>query len=90
QRLSDYLARQLEGFRPPLHARQFKGGQSNPTFLLESANARYVMRKKPPGNLLPSAHMVEREYKATLALSTTEVPVVRPRLLCEDTSIIGT
>jgi aminoglycoside phosphotransferase (APT) family kinase protein len=89
-RLSAYLAKHLEGFRPPLRVQQFRGGQSNPTFLLESGDARYVLRKKPSGNLLPSAHMIEREYRVTHALSATGVPVVRQRLLCEDASIVGT
>jgi aminoglycoside phosphotransferase (APT) family kinase protein len=89
-RLSAYLAKHLEGFSPPLRVRQFRGGQSNPTFLLETGDERYVLRKKPDGNLLPSAHMIEREYRVTHALSTTDVPVVRQRLLCEDASIIGT
>ena len=90
ERLRDYLALNLEGFRAPLRVQQFRGGQSNPTFLLETGNARYVMRKKPGGNLLPSAHMIEREYQVTRALSGTDVPVIRPQLLCEDSSIIGT
>jgi aminoglycoside phosphotransferase (APT) family kinase protein len=89
-RLSAYLAKHLEGFRPPLRVRQFRGGQSNPTFLLEAGDARYVLRKKPNGDLLPSAHMIEREYRITHALSTTGVPVVRQRLLCEDAGIVGT
>jgi aminoglycoside phosphotransferase (APT) family kinase protein len=90
ERLSAYLAKHLERFRPPLHVRQFRGGQSNPTFLLETGDARYVLRKKPSGDLLPSAHMIEREFRVTHALSATGVPVVRQLLLCEDTSIIGT
>ena len=90
ERLCDYLARNLGGFRAPLRVQQFRGGQSNPTFLLETGNARYVMRKKPRGDLLPSAHMVEREYQVTRALSDTDVPVIRPRLLCEDSKIVGT
>ena len=90
ERLSAYLAKHLEGFHAPLRVQQFRGGQSNPTFLLETGNARYVLRKKPSGNLLPSAHMIEREYRVTHALSATGVPVVRQRLLCEDTSVIGT
>jgi aminoglycoside phosphotransferase (APT) family kinase protein len=89
-RLSEFLANHLEGFRLPLHVRQFRGGQSNPTFLLETGDARHVLRKKPNGNLLPSAHMIEREYRVAHALSTTGVPVVRQRLLCEDAGIIGT
>lgn len=90
ERLGTYLAQHLDGFRAPLRVQQFRGGQSNPTFLLETGDARYVLRKKPAGVLLPSAHMIEREYRVTHALSATGVPVVRQRLLCEDTSIIGT
>jgi aminoglycoside phosphotransferase (APT) family kinase protein len=70
--------------------RQFVGGQSNPTFMLETPDARFVMRKKPPGTLLPSAHQVEREYRIIKALAATDVPVPRVHLLCEDTGVIGT
>lgn len=90
QRLADYLTRHLDGFRPPLTVRQFKGGQSNPTFLLQTGAGRYVLRKKPPGTLLPSAHMIEREYRVMRALRDTDVPVIDTRLLCEDASVIGT
>jgi aminoglycoside phosphotransferase (APT) family kinase protein len=90
ERLRDYLAANLDGFRAPLRVQQFRGGQSNPTFLLETGDARYVMRKKPGGVLLPSAHMIEREYQVMRALHGTDVPVIRPRLLCEDASVIGT
>jgi len=70
---------------------QFQGGQSNPTFLLETDTGRYVLRKKPPGQTLPSAHMVEREYKVIRALSDhTDMPVPRARGLCEDPAVIGT
>ena len=62
--LEDYLAEQVDGFKRPLKVRQFQGGMSNPTFLLEDGTGRtYVMRKKPPGKLLPSAHAVDREYR---------------------------
>ncbi len=74
-----------------LDVKQFQGGQSNPTFLLDTDSGRYVLRKKPPGKTLPSAHMVEREYKVIRALSDhTDVPVPRARVLCEDPDIIGT
>jgi len=70
---------------------QFKGGQSNPTYrLIDSSGKRYVLRRKPPGKLLPSAHAVEREYRVIKALSEADFPVARPRLLCEDDSVIGT
>lgn len=89
--LDAYLARELAGFTPPSRVRQFQGGQSNPTFLVEdAAGARYVLRKKPPGKLLPSAHLVEREFQAMRALAGTAAPVPNARLLCEDPSILGT
>ena len=70
---------------------QFKGGQSNPTYrLTDSSGKRYVLRRKPPGKLLPSAHAVEREYRVIKALSEADFPVARPHLLCEDDSVIGT
>ncbi len=70
--------------------RQFQGGQSNPTYLLETGAGRFVLRKKPPGPLLPSAHQVEREYRVISALYGSEVPVPRPVMLCEDPDVIGT
>ncbi|WP_281684136.1 phosphotransferase [Thalassobaculum salexigens] len=91
--LARYLADQgLDGVASGLTVRQFQGGQSNPTFRLDTAdgNASYVLRKKPPGDLLPSAHMVEREYRVMAALARTDVPVPVMRHLCEDASIIGT
>jgi aminoglycoside phosphotransferase (APT) family kinase protein len=90
KRLADYLAQNLPGFAGALRLRQFQGGQSNPTFLLESDAQRWVLRKKPPGKLLPSAHMVEREYRVIRALADTDVPVAPASLLCEDASVIGT
>jgi aminoglycoside phosphotransferase (APT) family kinase protein len=89
-RLAQYLTDHLEGFSGDLSIRQFRGGQSNPTFLLESGTKRYVLRKKPPGQLLPSAHMIEREYRVMHALANSDVPVIPTRLLCEDASVIGT
>jgi aminoglycoside phosphotransferase (APT) family kinase protein len=88
--LADYLRPKLEGIAQGLTVRQFQGGQSNPTFLLEAGGQRYVLRKKPPGKLLPSAHQVEREYKVLAALKDTDVPVPPVHLLCEDASVIGT
>jgi aminoglycoside phosphotransferase (APT) family kinase protein len=90
-RLDGYLAEHVEGYRggSPV-IRQFQGGQSNPTFLLETPAATYVLRKKPPGKLLASAHMVEREYKVQKALAGSAVPVAPMLLLCEDASIVGT
>ncbi len=88
--LTRHLLRHLDGFQAPCTITQFEGGQSNPTFLLETANQTYVMRKKPPGKLLPSAHAVEREYRVMKALENTDVPVCRMLLICEDDSVIGT
>src|SRR5258708_40252492 len=65
----------IEGFRGPIDVRQFAGGQSNPTYLVQSADHRYVLRRKPPGKLLPSAHAVDREYRVVAALANTAVPV---------------
>ena len=89
-RLEKYLAEKMPGFRGPLEVLQFAGGQSNPTFMLRAGDARFVMRKKPPGVLLQSAHQVEREYRIITALANTDVPVPRTHLLCADPSIIGT
>lgn len=70
---------------------QFKGGQSNPTYRLTAANGKkYVLRRKPPGKLLPSAHAVDREYRVISALHATGFPVARPHALCEDETVIGT
>src|SRR3712207_2558868 len=70
---------------------QFKGGQSNPTYRLTAADGRrFVLRRKPPGKLLPSAHAVDREYRVIAALHRTGFPVAKPHLLCEDESVIGT
>jgi aminoglycoside phosphotransferase (APT) family kinase protein len=89
-RLEHYLRERMPNFRGPLAVRQFVGGQSNPTFLLETPDARFVLRKKPPGTLLPSAHQVEREFRIIKALASTDVPVPRVHLLCEDANVIGT
>src|ERR1700689_5558052 len=89
-RLERYLRERVPDFREPLTVRQFVGGQSNPTFLLETPAARLVMRKKPPGTLLQSAHQVEREFRIIKALAATDVPVPRVHLLCEDAGVIGT
>jgi aminoglycoside phosphotransferase (APT) family kinase protein len=88
--LARYLAAHIAGFAGPLTVRQFKGGQSNPTYLLMTPERRYVLRRKPPGKLLPSAHAVDREYKVISALYPAGFPVARPYLLCEDESVIGT
>tara|TARA_Y100000588_G_scaffold382662_1_gene470579 strand:- start:24855 stop:25898 length:1044 start_codon:yes stop_codon:yes gene_type:complete len=85
-----YLERTLDGFRRPAEIRQFSGGQSNPTFAISTKDGKYVVRKKPPGKLLPSAHAVDREYRVMKALGAMGVPVPQLYLLCEDESIIGT
>jgi aminoglycoside phosphotransferase (APT) family kinase protein len=92
--LARYLGAHIDGYAGELTVRQFQGGASNPTFLLTTLSgtqaAHYVMRKKPPGPLLPSAHQVDREYRVMRALAETDVPVPRMRVLCEDRSVIGT
>ena len=89
--LERYLHAHLEHFQGPLTVEQFRGGQSNPTFLLTAAEgARYVLRRKPAGALLPSAHAVDREFRVISALHGSAVPVARPLCLCTDESVIGT
>jgi len=88
--LEEYMRSHVEGFHGPLSVRQFKGGQSNPTYLLESPSGRYVMRRKPPGKLLKSAHAVDREFRVISALYAADFPVPRPYALCEDDEIVGT
>jgi aminoglycoside phosphotransferase (APT) family kinase protein len=88
--LAEYLAVQLPGFSGELSVQQFEGGQSNPTFLLSAGGRSYVLRKKPPGELLRSAHQVDREHRVMTALRDSDVPVPRTLLLCEDESIVGT
>ncbi len=89
-RLAEWMQAHVEGFSGDLRVEKFKGGQSNPTFLLRDANRKYVLRRKPPGKLLPSAHAVDREYRVITALENTDVPVARTWALCEDDSVIGT
>jgi aminoglycoside phosphotransferase (APT) family kinase protein len=89
-RLETYLAQHVNGFAGPLTVKQFKGGQSNPTYLLETPARRYVLRRKPPGKLLPSAHAVDREYKVIRALHAQGFPVAEPLVLCEDDGVAGT
>ena len=90
ERLESYLRTVIPDYEGPLEVRRFKGGQSNPTYQLVTANRRYVLRRKPPGTLLPSAHAVDREYKVIKALSGVGFPVPRPFALCTDESVIGT
>ena len=90
EKLSDYLTQQLDEFTGIKKSKKFNTGQSNPTYLLETAEKKYVLRKKPPGELLPSAHAVDREYRIIKALEETKVPVPRTVYLCNDENIIGT
>lgn len=104
--LERYLAGHLSNFIPPISVRQFRGGQSNPTYYLRGADPlaspklrsseggpgprELVLRRKPPGQLLPSAHAIDREYRVMTALQTSGVPVPKTYLLCEDPQVIGT
>jgi aminoglycoside phosphotransferase (APT) family kinase protein len=88
--LARWLAANIEGYAGPLEVRQFKGGQSNPTYQLVTPARKYVLRRKPPGKLLPSAHAVDREFRVISALHPTGFPVARPYSLCTDDSVIGT
>jgi aminoglycoside phosphotransferase (APT) family kinase protein len=88
--LEAYLAAQLPDFVGPLRVHQFKGGQSNPTYLLETPARRYVLRRKPPGKLLPSAHAVDREFRVIGALYEQGFPVAAPVLACADEGVVGT
>src|SRR5258705_9139935 len=88
-RLERWMRDHLDGFRGPLAAERFEGGQSNPTYKLAGATGTYVLRRKPLGHLLPSAHAVDREYRVMRSLADTAVPVPRVYALCEDDAIIG-
>ncbi len=87
--LGTYLQQQIPGFSGPVTAEKFAGGQSNPTFKLTAGGKSYVLRRKPPGELLKSAHAVDREFRVISALQDTDVPVPRTYCLCEDETIIG-
>lgn len=84
-----YLTDRIDGFSGPIEIDKFSTGQSNPTFLLKTPARNYVLRRKPPGTLLKSAHAVDREYRVQSALGPTDVPVARMYLLCEDEAVIG-
>lgn len=88
-RLGPWLEQAIPNFRRLRQAEKFAGGQSNPTFKLVADSGQYVLRRKPPGLLLASAHQVDREYRVIKALQDTEVPVPRALALCEDDSVIG-
>lgn len=87
--LAAYLEAHVEDFRGPLVATKFKGGQSNPTYLIDAASGKYVLRRKPPGKLLASAHAMDREFRVLHALRSSAVPVAQPLHLCTDDSVIG-
>ncbi len=89
-RLARWMAANVEGYQGPLAIEQFKGGQSNPTYKLLTENRTYVLRRKPPGPLLPSAHAVDREYRVITALHGQGFPVARSYGLCTDEGVIGT
>jgi aminoglycoside phosphotransferase (APT) family kinase protein len=88
--LAGWMNAHVEGFRGPLTIEQFKGGQSNPTYKLTTPPRTYVLRRKPPGHLLPGAHAVEREAKVLSALGSAGFPVARIYGLCTDEAVIGT
>jgi aminoglycoside phosphotransferase (APT) family kinase protein len=88
--LERYMRAHVDGFAGPLTVQQFRGGQSNPTYYVRAGGTEYVLRRKPPGKLLPSAHAVDREYRVITALGKTGFPVPRTHVLCEDPAVIGT
>jgi len=90
RRLGDYLAQHIDGFAGPLTIKQFKGGQSNPTYMLETPARRFVLRRKPPGKLLPSAHAVDREFRVISALAAQHFPVAEPLIYSADDIVAGT
>jgi aminoglycoside phosphotransferase (APT) family kinase protein len=89
-RLERWMGHHVEGYHGPLQVEQFKGGQSNPTYKLRTSGGDYVLRRKPPGALLPGAHAVEREFRVISALDRAGFPVAHPYALCEDPEVIGT
>jgi aminoglycoside phosphotransferase (APT) family kinase protein len=87
--LEAWMRTSIEGFKGPIDIKKFAGGQSNPTFLVITPSKRYVLRRKPAGKLLPSAHAVDREFRVLKALHGSAVPVARVYALCEDDAVIG-
>lgn len=87
--LDDWMAAHVPGFRGPLSLSRLSGGQSNPTWRIDAASGRYVLRQKPVGRVLPSAHQVDREFRVMAALAGTDVPVPRVHALCTDESVMG-
>jgi aminoglycoside phosphotransferase (APT) family kinase protein len=90
QALERWMAEHVPAFRGPIRVTQFKGGQSNPTYRIDSQSGAYVLRRKPPGTLLPGAHAIEREHRVLEALGRQGFPVARVYGLCESESVIGT
>jgi aminoglycoside phosphotransferase (APT) family kinase protein len=90
ERLAAWMREHVDESTGALAISQFKGGQSNPTYLVDAGERRYALRRKPPGKLLPSAHAVDREYRVMTALAATDVPVPKTYALCEDPEVIGT
>ena len=88
--LTTFMEENVEDFEGPLVVEEFKGGQSNPTYLVKTQKQSYVLRRKPPGKLLKSAHAVDREYRVITALNGTGVPVPKTYALCEDEEVVGT
>lgn len=88
-RLGNWLAANVPGFAGPFAVEKFPGGQSNPTYRIDAASGAYVLRRKPFGPILPSAHAVEREHRLIAALHPSGFPVARPYGLCEDAAVIG-
>lgn len=88
--IETYMRAHVDGFEGPLTVEQFKGGQSNPTFRLQTPTHKYVMRRKPPGTLLKGAHAIDREYKVITALGRAGFPVAKTYALCTDEAVIGT
>jgi aminoglycoside phosphotransferase (APT) family kinase protein len=87
--LATYLESHMAGFRGPLTSQKFKGGQSNPTYVIEAASGRCVLRRKPPGKLLASAHAIDREFRVLQALHRASAPVAQPIHFCSDANVIG-
>ena len=88
-KLAEWMAAHVDGFRGPLTLHRLSGGQSNPTWRIEAPGGRYVLRQKPLGKVLPSAHQVDREFRVMRALGATDVPVPRVLALCEDDGVMG-
>lgn len=89
EKLAAYLEANVSGFQGPLTATKFEGGQSNPTFRIDAASGAYVLRRQPPGELLKSAHAVDREFRVMHALAGSDVPVPKVLHLCEDREVVG-